>query len=843
MSSRSPTWAIYPRPQVKVLLGLQRVNPQDTRAEPTPDLPLEIAHVLLIDVVGYSKLLVNEQIELLQELNHIVRGTESFRAAEASDKLIRVPTGDGMALLFFHSPEEPVRCALEISRTLQEHPHIQLRMGVHSGPVNQLTDVNDKTNIAGSGINVAQRVMDCGDAGHILLSGRIAEDLIQYRHWQPYLHDLGECEVKHGLRVHLVNLYKDNLGNPHLPDKLKRGRRWKQTSGVSVRPVITPRWPKYVLTAVLLVSAVALAISFSVFYRRGSPAVARSSSGKAADGGLPIPEKSIAVLPFENRSEDKANAYFADGIQDEILTRLSKIADLKVISRTSTQHYKSAPENLREIAKQLGVAHILEGSVQKSGDAVRVNVRLIKAANDSHLWADTLDRKLTDIFSVESEVAKAIADQLRAKLTGQEEQVIAAKPTDNPEAYDAYLRGLAYTLKTQNTPANALGAQKYLREAVRLDPKFALSWALLSYVDSVGYTSLSLQPTVALREEARQAAETALTLQPNLGEAVLAKGYYHYSCLKDYDTAVGYFEQARQLLPNSSRIPESLAYVERRRGQWDRSESYFNEAERLDPRNVSILTQHALSYMELRRFPEAVRKFDQVLDITPDDLDTLVLKAAIAQAEGDLPRASAILAPLHPATDDSGALEIQAYQAILERRPAQIIPRLKEILAKPDPALGFYNGELRFWLGWAQEVAGDQAAAQESWQQARSELEPFLKKQSENVGLIADLTLINMGLGDKAAALALSEQAMAANPIEKDAVDGPIPIEILARVAARVGEPDRAITALQKLLSIPYNGALAAAPLTPALLRLDPMFDPLRNDPRFEKLAASPAPK
>ncbi len=316
----------------------------------------------------------------------------------------------------------------------------------------------------------------------------------------------------------------------------------------------------------------------------------------------------------------------------------------------------------------------------------------------------------------------------------------------------------------------------------------------------------------------------------------MAKGYYHYSCLKDYDTAVGYFEQARQLLPNSSRIPESLAYVERRRGQWDRSESYFNEAERLDPRNVSILTQHALSYMELRRFPEAVRKFDQVLDITPDDLDTLVLKAAIAQAEGDLPRASAILAPLHPATDESGALEIQAYQAILERRPAQIIPRLKEILAKPDPALGFYNGELRFWLGWAQEVAGDQAAAQESWQQARSELEPFLKKQSENVGLIADLTLINMGLGDKAAALALSEQAMAANPIEKNALDGPIPIEILARVAARVGEPDRAITALQKLLSIPYNGALAAAPLTPALLRLDPMFDPLRNDPRFQKL-------
>src|SRR5438046_169119 len=571
------------------------MNAQDTSAEPKPDLPLEIAHVLLIDVVGYSKLLVNEQIELLQELNQIVRGTECFRAAETKGRLVRVSTGDGMALLFFHSPEEPVRCALEISKALQEHPHIQLRMGVHSGPVNQVTDVNDKMNIAGSGINVAQRVMDCGDAGHILLSGHIAEDLTQYRDWQPYLHDLGECEVKHGLRLHLVNLYKDNLGNPHVPDKLKR-RRWKQASGVSVRPVITPRWSKYVLTAVLLLSAVALASSFSVLYRRGSPAVARSSSGKVADGGLPIPEKSIAVLPFESRSEDKANAYFADGIQDEILTRLSKIADLKVISRTSTQHYKSAPENLPEIARQLGVAHILEGSVQKVADQVRVNVQLINAQTDSHLWADSFDRKLTDIFSVETEVAKAIADQLRAKLTGQEEHAIAARPTENVEAYDAYLRGLAL-LRATNPDAHA--TQKYFREAVRLDPKFALSWALLSWFDAAMYRATGLPQTIALREESRQAAETAFTLQPNLGEAVLAKGFYHYACLRDYDTAVPYFEQARQLLPNSSLVLQSMAFLERRRGQWDRSETYFNEAERLDPRNLDLLDGHATNYVSL----------------------------------------------------------------------------------------------------------------------------------------------------------------------------------------------------------------------------------------------------
>jgi serine/threonine protein kinase/Tfp pilus assembly protein PilF len=559
----------------------------------------------------------------------------------------------------------------------------------------------------------------------------------------------------------------------------------------------------------------------------------------------PLPnEKSIAVLPFENLSAEKSNAYFADGIQDEILTRLSKIADLKVISRTSTQRYKKKPQKLSEIANQLGVANLLEGSVQKTNDQVRVNVQLIRAANDSHLWAETFDRRLTDIFSVESEVAKAIADKLRAKLTGQEEQVIAARPTDNPEAYDAYLRGLAYTLKTGNSPANTIAAQKYLKEAVRLDPKFALSWALLSYVDALGYLTLTLQPTVALREETGQAAETALTLQPNLGEAILARGYYYYACLKDYDAAVRYFEQARQFLPNNSQIPESLAYVARRRGQWDRSETYFNEAERLDPRNVSLLTQHAQSYMLLRRFPEALRKFDQVLDVIPEDLDTLAQKAGIAQAEGDLPRAAALLAPLNPPADDTGALEIQVYQAILERRPAQMISRLKEILAKPDPALGYNIGELRFWLGWAQEVAGDHAAAQESWRQARSELEPFLKEQADNYVLIGDLALVNMGLGDKAAALALSEQAMRVLPLEKDVVDGPAPIEILARVAAQMGEPDRAIAALQKLLSIPSEGALASrVPLTTALLRLDPMFDPLRTDPRFQNILASPEPK
>src|SRR5213082_120435 len=704
-------------------------------AEVKKEIELEIAYVLFIDIVGYSKLVTAEQRRSLELLNRIVREAEHFRTAEANERLITVPTGDGMALVFYNTPEAPVECALEIGRAAREHPELKLRMGMHSGPVSGVVDVSGRSNIAGAGINIAQRVMDCGDAGHVLVSKHMAEDLEQYGHWKRHLHDLGECEVKHGARISVVNLYTENLGNPEVPQKFRQARK-------GAAPVVkekSGRGKSWIIAAGLIVLA-ALAIGGLLLMRRSASVGNRETTASA------VPEKSIAVLPFENLSEDKANAYFADGIQDEILTRLAKIADLKVISRTSTQHYKSAPDNLPDIARQLGVAHILEGSVQKSGDAVRVNVQLIKAANDSHLWADTFDRKLTDIFSVESEVAKAIADQLRAKLTGQEEQVITAKPTDNIQAYEAYLRGLAYSLKAGILPANLLGAQKYLREAVRLDPKFALGWALLSYVEARGYLTAALQPTVMLREEARQAAETALTLQPNLGEAVWAKGFYHYACLKDYDTAVRYFEQARQFLPNSSRIPESLAYVGRRRGQWDQSDSYFNEAERLDPRNVDLLAQHAISYQSLRRFPEALQKLDQVLDITPDDVDILANKAAIAQAAGDLPRASAILAPLRTTADLTQVLETQVYQAILERHPAQIIPRLKEILAKPNPALGYHNGELRFWLGWAQEVAGDHAAAQETWRQARSELEPLLKEQPENWALIGYLALTNMGL-------------------------------------------------------------------------------------------------
>jgi serine/threonine protein kinase/Tfp pilus assembly protein PilF len=546
----------------------------------------------------------------------------------------------------------------------------------------------------------------------------------------------------------------------------------------------------------------------------------------------------VAVLPFENLSGDPNNAYFANGIQEEILTRLASIADLKVISRTSTQHYQSKPRNLPEIAKQLGVANILEGSVQKVGDQVRVNVQLINAQTDSHLWADTFDRKLTDIFSVESEVARAVADQLRAKLTSREEQLIGAKPTDNIEAYDAYLRGLAYTLKATASPANSLGAQKYFREAVRLDPRFALAWAQLSYTDSFLYFDYGLQKTAALREEARQAADTALALQPHLGEALLAKGFYHFACLNDFDAAERYYEEAHPFLPNNSQFVLSRARLAWYKHQWKQAEMYFEEAERLDPHNVKLFTAHANLYQWLRRFPEALRKLDQALNIAPDDNDVLAFKASIAQLQGDLPRAATILKTVHL---DRMAVREAFYQALLERQPRQIISTLKEMLAEPDPAWGFYNADLRFSLGWAYEIAGDHYAAQETWRAARQELEHFLKEQPDNVSVIGELALTNAKLGDKSAAFGLLERAMSEPRITGDILSAPQLVDWVARVTAQTEQPDRAIDALREVLSTPYVGS-EYGPLTPELLRLDPMFDPLRGDPRFRKLCEEKQP-
>jgi TolB-like protein/class 3 adenylate cyclase len=488
---------------------------------------LEIAHVLFIDIVSYSKLRTNEQSAQIETLRKIVRGTDQFRIAEAEGKLLRLPTGDGGALAFRNNPEAPVLCAEEIAKALKNHPEIRVRMGIHSGPVNEVTDLNEQANIAGAGINIAQRIMDCGDAGHILVSKHAAEDLEQYDQWQPYLHDLGECEVKHGERLHVVNLYHNEIGNSAVPTKFAR----------STMPGTTPPSPAkrrlHAIAAIAIATIIVLAAIVILSKFRRNEIVSATSLAS-------IPEKSIAVLPFENLSDDKSNAYFTDGIQDEILTRLSKIAELKVISRTSTQKYNSTPENLREIGQQLGVAHFLEGSVQKVANAVHVNVQLIRAATAEHLWAESYNRKLDDVFGVEGEVANAIADQLNAKLTGAEKKAVAEKPTQNAAAYDVYLRAVAID-NAQTLDVTKKVADLYA-EAVRLDPQFALAWARLAVARSQLYFNgidLDKNSAAAVKE----AADRAMSLQPELGEAWLAQGVYRYRVLRDFQGALESFKK------------------------------------------------------------------------------------------------------------------------------------------------------------------------------------------------------------------------------------------------------------------------------------------------------------
>ena len=803
-----------------------------------PDLPLEIAHVLLIDAVGYSKLLVNEQIELLQELNQIVRSTECFRTAEKTGKLIRVPTGDGMAVLFFHSPEEPVRCALEISKALQEFPHIQLRMGVHSGPVNQVTDVNDKTNIAGSGINVAQRVLDCGDAGHILLSGHVAEDLSEYRHWQPHLHDLGECEVKHGFRLHIFNLYKENLGNPHVPQKLKRGRRWKQASGAAVRPLSVPRWPKLALIAALSVSAVALAISFSIFSRRGSPTIAQTPSEGVAGAVASIPGKSIAVLPFRNLSDEKENAYFADGVQNEVLTDLATIADLKVISRTSVMQYKSdVARNLREIGQQLGVAHVVEGSVQRSGNRVRVNAQLLDARTDGQLWAQTYDRDLADVFAIQSEIAKSIADQLQAKLSPSEKSAIERPPTSDITAFELYAQA-KNVLAIRNARANLLEAVDLLNQAVTRDPAFFKAYCQLAHTHDRLYF-LGYDHTPARLALAEAAIQAAFRLRPNAGEAHLARAQNLYRGYLEYDAALAELEVAGQTLPNDAGVFELKGYIERRQGKQEEAVRSLERAIDLDPRNTFTLQQIALSYHHLRRFAEEKSVLDRALAIEPNDVDT---KEARAFVEFHW---TADARPLHQMLDSIRATNPAATQSIAD---GWLICALAErdagaaknaaIAAGANPPFTdeAVNFSRPFVEGVIARMTKDDEKARSAFTVARAEQEKIIQAQPNYGPPLCVLGLIDAGLGRKEEALREGRRAVELLSVEKDPINGIAMIKYSAMIAAWVGDNDLACEQLAVAIRPPSR-------LTYGQLKLLPFWDPLRGDPCFKKIVASLAPK
>ena len=812
------------------------------------DVKFEIGHVLFIDIVGYSKLLINEQSEQLQKLKEIVWGTEQFRQAQAEGKLMRLPTGDGGALVFRTNPEAPVLCAMEIGKELKRHPELLVRMGIHSGPVNEITDLNAQANIAGAGINVAQRVMDCGDAGHILLSKHVADDLEQYRQWRSHLHDLGECEVKHDVRVHVVNLYTDELGNQAVPEKLQQAKK-------GAAPVVREKKSRSWIIAVAAVLVAALIIGGVLFSRRSAPVAAGTSAlptppAPPAPPAVPtptaavaIPEKSIAVLPFENLSEDKANAYFAQGIQDEILTRLAKVGALKVISHTSTQQYQSKPGNLSEIGRQLGVANILEGSVQKAGDVVRINVQLIQATNDSHLWAETYDRKLTDIFGVESDVAKAIAEALQAKLTGLEKTTLERKPTTNLEAYDAYLRGLAYSLRLSYEPEDMLNAIKYFGEAARLDPKFALAWAWLARANARGYFYQVGNDVPALRETAKRAANKAIELEPDLGEAHLAQGYSHYYCERDYDSAIASFKKAGQLLPNNSQIPQALGRAYRRKGEWQRSLEYYRQAIELDPGDASLRIDQANIFWNLRQFPAALKACDQILDIIPGNSQALATKAGIYQAQGNLPAAAALLSPLHPETNSS-LYRTQIDQLIYERRYADAIAALKSALKDADPASSPVD-YLEARLAWLQQLSGDATAARVTWQQVRSEAEDLSRRRNlskpgrslaEDFGVVP-LASAYVALGDKAKAFAIvrQEQDVLAS---KDALVAARLPEVMAKLAVQAGEKDLALEQLAIAAQNPVSSSV-----TYGDLKLNPWWDPLRGDPRFEKIVASLAPK
>jgi TolB-like protein/Tfp pilus assembly protein PilF len=582
----------------------------------------------------------------------------------------------------------------------------------------------------------------------------------------------------------------------------------------------------FIIIGVLLLVIVMMIVGRRPFYRQ---------TGEA------ISQKSIAVLPFENRSEDKANAYFADGIQDEILTLLSKIADLKVISRTSTQQYQSKPRNLAEIAKQLGVANILEGSVQKVADQVRVNVQLLNAQTDSHLWAETYDRKLTDIFGVESEIAKGIAESLQAKLTRGEEHALAVKPTNNPEAYDAYLRGLAFQARSNFSFDNLMKAIGFYERAVELDPNFALGWARLSRAHAVFYFN-GADTTTARRDAAKSALEKSQKLQPNSPETLLALGYYQYWVLRDYGLAKTTFKRVQKMLPGSSDVLMGLGGVSRREGHWDQSVAYWEQALALDPRNVDLLNETALTYVILRQFPAALKLYDRALDIVPNDPDLLASKAGIYQAEGNFEEAAKFLTEINGQTPYGNAFVTKFTQLRLERNLGEAIRLLQARQAQL--ASEIERGINQVTLAIVQRLAGDTAGAKTNAEQARSALEPLCKNQPDNYVFAGMLSLANAALGEKDSAFKEAERAITLLPRAKDRMYGPSLEENLALIQTMFGANSQAISTLTQLLRTPYHSWFYSrtAALTPALLRLDPLWDPLRGDPAFQKLCEGKNP-
>lgn len=788
------------------------------------ELKFEIGHVLFIDIVRFSTLLINQQSEQLDTLKRIVRGTEQFRTAEAEGKLLRLPTGDGGALVFRNNPEAPVLCAIEIARALKSHPELHVRIGIHSGPVNEIADLNEQANIAGAGINIAQRVMDCGDAGHILLSRHVAEDFEHYPRWQPYLHPLGDFKVKHGQVVSVVNFYNQEIGNPVVPEKFKDGV-------VAPTTPVTPKRRSYSIAAVAAMALSALIVLGGTGLFLATRALHTTAPAEPASS---IPEKSIAVLPFQNLSDDKSNAYFTDGIQDEILTKLSKIAALKVISRTSTQKYTSTPENLRQVGQQLGVANLLEGSVQKIANAVHVNVQLIRAATDEHLWADSYDRKLDNVFGVEGEVASAIADQLNAKLSGTEQKAVAEKPTQNPAAYDAYLRGLTIEHNKYSYDAYVQADRNYQR-AVELDPDFALAWARMAILRSfLNFNAIDLNTYTP--DSVKQASDRAMALASDAGESWIALGSYRYRILRDFNGALAAYDEAQKRLPNSALVYQSRGFVLRRLGRWQEAEASFKKAIDLDPLDVQLLdTMGNEFYLYLRRYDDAIATIDRALQVAPESSGEHANKAVVLQAAGRLEEARQELAQVPDDVLDDWVVAARVTQAMYERRftDAIDITQRKINSLAPNQPLDSFAKTFLVQMGQCQDWLGQHDAARQSFERAVREMKPTPNAvvRPDANGTPNTLASAYAGVGDKQKALQQAEQAI--KDYEGDAVNQPQSELVRAQIQAQFGDIDSAIAALPRLLEVPAGTSVAD-------LKLNPLWDPLRKDPRFQKLCERP---
>ena len=787
---------------------------------------LEIGHVLFMDLVGYSKLLLDEQREQLQRLTEIVRDTEQVRAAEAADKLIRLPVGDGMALVFFSSPEAPVRCAIQISERLKQYPQLKLRMGIHSGPVNEVRDVNDRANVAGAGINMAQRVMDCGDAGHILLSKRVAEDLAHSRQWRAYLHDLGECAVKHGVPIFLVNLYTDEIGNAQLPEKVKQ---WQsEQAAQAVDQSSTPPRKHVLIAGAVLLIAIA---SFGVWLYFKQAAVTS-----------PGPEKTIAVLPFQNFSPDKDNAFFADGVQDDILTSLAKIKDLRVTSRSSVMKFRDvAEQNLRQIGKALGVANVLEGSVRREGDRVVVNVQLVDAQSARQIWANRYDRTLADSLGLQGELASEIADALRATLSTDEQARVTAKPTQNPDAYVFYLRANQLSRNPDTLLEDYKAAEQLYMQAIALDPNFALAHARLASVCAEIFHYY--EPTEDWKTKALTEAQIALRLQPNLAEAHVALGQCIYWMDQDYERALEQFDIASRLSPSDGDIVRLIAAIKRRQGKWKQALEEYERVAKLDPQNPNTVRELIFTNTAMRRWPEAARWVEQLRAMAPASIIAKIQNGYVEfWWRGDTGLLKSLLNQVPLDVDPDGSVTSVRWDvAMLDRDYAAARRAIDASSAKELSYTGESSTPRTFFEGCIALAQGDVPSAQKYFQDAQPVFEDAVKEAPSSAIRHANLGWFYAFMGRKDDAIREGRRAVELKPESKDAVDGVIVNCYLALIYARVGEKDLAFPLLARLLKTPGAVDSVDYSITINDLKHRWEWDPIRSDPRFQKLLEQPA--